>query len=278
MVTLHPFLSEMTRILCSNEVEIVELMGPAGDPHRFDPTPDDLAKVQDADVLVAMGKHLEPYLPRVQEVLQPGAQVIEAGKPVPSLLIDKELAAFACCPKHSHGAIDPHWWHDANAMRRAVRGLEKEFRKLLPEHAAEIKQRSRAYQDRLRELHEWILTETARIPRQKRKLVTAHAAFSYFCSAYGFQAVPVKGLDGKREPSQEYLASTIQIIRKEKVVAVFPEVHANQNALELIQRETGAKLGQALLADNAGAAGVTYETFMRTNVRSIVQGLLGEVQ
>ncbi len=277
VATQHPLLSEMVSRLAGDHVRIEELMGPGGNPHTFDPSPRDLARIQDAVMVVAMGKNLETYLDRLEASLPDGVVIYEAGRLVPSLRIDVENEVFMCCPLHSHGAIDPHWWHSPMAMRTAVRHLGRALERLLPEHSREIRSATREVMSEMEELHQWVENEVKAIPRNQRKLVTAHAAFGYFCDAFGFQSIPVQGLTTEDEPTPAYLSETIRIIRREKIQAVFPEKHASERILDMIVAETGVRLAEPLLADNTGASETTYEDMIRHNVYSILQALtLGE--
>lgn len=271
VATLHPLLSEMVSRLAGDHLRIEELMGPGGNPHTFDPSPRDLARIQEAVMVVAMGKNLETYLDRLQAALPGGVIFYEAGRLVPSLRIDVENEVFMCCPAHSHGAIDPHWWHSPMAMRTAVRHLGRALERILPAHQAEIRDAAREVMEEMEALHRWIQDQVAVIPRQQRKLVTAHAAFGYFCDAYGFQSIPVQGLTTEDDPTPSYLAETIRIIRREGIRAVFPETGATERILEMIVQETGVRLAEPLLADNTGVAGKTYAEMMRQNVGRIVQ-------
>lgn len=273
VVTLHPLLSEMVERLAGDHVRIVELMGPGGNPHTFEPTPGDLARGQDAALVVAMGKNLETYLDRLQSVLPSGTPIYEAGRLVPSLRIDVDNEVFMCCPSHSHGAINPHWWHSPMAMHRATRHLGRELERLLPDHRSEIRAQTRDRMSELEDLHAWVQSEVAKVPRNRRILVTAHAAFGYFCDAYGFSSVPVQGLTAERDPTPGYLRETIGIIRRERVRAIFPEQSANPAILEMIREETGVRLGETLYADNTVKPGTTFADMIRHNVNAIVSAL-----
>ena len=276
VATLHPLLTEMVSRIAGDHVRIEELMGPGRNPHTFDPTPGDLSRIQNASMVVAMGKNLETYLDRLQSSLPDDVHFYEAGRLVPSLRIDVENEIFMCCPSHSHGAIDPHWWQSPMAMHRAARHLGRELERFLPDHRAEIRANTREYMDELEALHEWVRTQVAQIQRRQRILVTAHAAFGYFCDAYGFRTIPVQGLTTERDPTPAYLAETIDIIRKEGIQAVFPDLTANQNILELLAEETGVTVGQPLLADNTVEKDTSYRDMIRHNVEAIVAALAPE--
>ncbi len=273
VVTLHPLLSEMVTKIAGDALRVETLMPPTADPHSFDPTPGDMAKVRGAARVVAMGKHLEPYLERLRENLPEGAGIYEAGKPVPSLVVRANTPAFVCCPEHTHGAVDPHWWQSPMAMRRAVRGLGRELENLLPAEASRLRDNTRALMDELEELDAWVRRELEALPRADRKLVTAHLAFGYFCEAYGFTAIPVQGLHTEDSPSPAHLAETIATLRRENVRAIFPEKNANNTVLESLREATGVSLAPPLLSDNLGESGVDYAGMIRQNVRTILRAL-----
>ena len=271
--TLHPLLTEFTQRLAGDYVIIEELMPPSGDPHSFEPTPGDLQRIYNAALILAMGKNLETYLDNLQAAVSSSTSIYEVGRLVPSVRIDIEDPVFMCCPVHSHGAIDPHWWQSPMSVHRAVRHLGRELEKLLPEHRETIRENTRAYMGELNELHAWIESEVSKIPKRNRKLVIAHASFGYFCKAYGFQMIPVRGLTTEREPTASHLADSIRIIRDEGVRAVFPEHLANPAALDFLREETGTLIAEPLYSDNVGIERLTYQEMIRHNVSVMVRYL-----
>lgn len=276
MGTLHPLLTEIVRELAGDYLEVEELLGPGADPHVFEPSPGDLRRVHNAAIVFAMGKNLETYLDRLENSLSADTVIFEVGSVVPSLHIDPEHEAFACCPDHSHGALDPHWWHSPLAMHRATRHIGSQLETLLPNKAQEIRTNTRQRMRDLEDLHLWVLSQVRTIPASQRKLVTAHAAFGYFCEAYGFQSIPVRGLTAERDPSASYLAETVRIIRRENIRAVFPENIANPAILDFLREETQVQIGPTLYADNVGEETMGYIEMMRHNVSSIVSALTAE--
>jgi len=273
VVTLHPLLTEMVERIAGEAVRVECLVDPSDDVHTFDPAPQDLARIQEAVLVVAMGKHLEHYLDRLSENLPESAKLFEAGRRVPSVKIDPKNEVFACCPAHTHGAIDPHWWHSPLAVRRAVRYLGRELEDLLPDHRDAVRERTRDMMAELERLHAWAEAELSVIPKEDRKLVTAHAAFGYFCREYDFQAIPVKGLTDERNPSPQDLAETVKTLREQRVRAVFPETKASDAILQSLRESVGVTLADPLVADYLGAEGESYEELFRRNVRTILKAL-----
>lgn len=274
VLTLHPLLSEMVTRIGGEHLQVETLIPATENVHTFQPTPSQMARTQDAALVVAMGKGLEVYLDKLQDNLPEGVEIYEAGRKVPSVQIDPKLAVFACCPTHSHGAIDPHWWHSPLAVRRAARHLGKRLEKLDPEHASEFKANTRKLMDELESLHEWAEDEIKQIPKGDRKLVTSHAAFGYFCVEYGFKAIPVKGLSDQEKPTPEQLAETIKTLKLENIFVVFPETKSSEKMLDTIRQSTGVATAPPLIADFLGPNGESYAVMFKGNVSTIQQALL----
>lgn len=275
VATLHPLLSDLARQVGGEDVEVISLMPPGTDPHYFSPTAAQLAQLANSDIVLAMGKGLEGYLPKLRDHLKPGQTIHEVGRTIPSIQI-KEGQLFVCCPVHAHGAIDPHWWHSIKNMQRAAKDLAEQFGKLEPAKRDAYRARAEAYAKRLDQLRVWAKTEISQLPRSSRTLATAHAAWGYFCKEFGFRSVPLQGLNNERNASPKYLQRTVQVLRDEQVRAVFPELGASPKLLDSIVQQTGVKLGGSLNASGSGNGKdqvVTFEGMMRHNVTAIVAAL-----
>ncbi len=269
VASLHPLMTDVAQQVGGKHVDVVQLIKPSDDPHHFRPTPKTLLKAKGAALYLASGKNLETYLPKLKSTLGKSAKVVEIGRTIPSQKISGRDSQYVCCPQHARGAIDPHWWHRVSNMQKASRVIAKEFSAADPAHAAVYKANAAAYSKRLATLNSWVKREVSQIPRNRRILTTAHAAFGYFCKEYGFKALPVKGLTANHKTSAAYQAQAIQEIRKNKVKAIFPELRANPKSLQTISKETGVKIGGTLVADGAS----NYEKMMRDNVQKIVKAL-----
>lgn len=274
VAALHPLLADMAVAVGGGNVEVINIMKRGADPHHFSPSPSDLERIAASDVVLAMGKNLEPYLPKLRDNLRPNQTLLEVGRTIPSLRIKDEDELFLCSPASSVGAIDPHWWHSIENMRRASRVVAAEFSKVDPAHSENYNSGARAYSRKLDNLENWAKTQIAPIPRQYRILATAHLAFGYFCKEFGFRAIGIQGLTTEQEPTAQHLATAIETIRLEGVKALFPDRGANPKILARIARDAGVRIGGPLDAyGNASGDPVTYEAVVRHNVGTIVEAL-----
>ena len=116
--------------------------------------------------------------------------------------------------------------------------------------------------------------EVAKLPREKRKLVTSHDAFQYFARDFGFRIYAVEGVSSDDQPSSKKVTDLIKTIRTEGVKAVFFESIENPKVIGEITRETGAKVGGELYADGLGVKEAsTYPDMMRYNITTLVESL-----
>lgn len=273
VASFNPIVSDLVRQVGGEQVEVIALVEPGMNPHEYRPTPNDYKIARDADLVVVAGKGLETWLPDLTSAMNEAVPILHAGHRVPSLRIEKGNEMFACCPSHAHGTVDPHWWHSIRNMQRAADVMKDALIDIAPEQAQVFEANAADFQMRLDELFNWARVELSRIPRDRRKLTTAHAAFNYFCREFGFEAIPIQGLSTEQEPSPEHLRNVVDMLRREHVRAVFPEIAANPKVMQNMVKEAGVVLGKALLSGSPSAAAPTYEAMIRHNVRAITDAL-----
>ncbi len=269
---LHPLMADLARQVGGTRVEVYDVASEAGNLHHFEPRPADLQHMQASAVVLASGKNLEPYLDRLKSSLG-GIPIIEVGRSLPSLSVDPDLAHDGCA-SHRASAIDPHWWHGVDNMRRAARVVAQAFARQDPANEEYFLNRATAYGQQLDDLKRWALEELEKIPRGQRKLVTAHNAFGYFAKEFGFEVIAIAGLNKEQNTTPREQAATLDAVMKSGVRAVFPEMNTNHKSLDSIVSSTGTHLGPPLIADGNGPGKLAgFEAMFRYNVATITQAL-----
>jgi len=271
VVSLHPLVGDLLKQVGGEKIEVVDLIGAKGDPHSFEPKMEDIAAVTGVKVYFVSGMGLEGYLPKLRSILPKDVRIVEVGATLPAL--------HGACDHEGHDhdhdhELDPHWWHSVDLFRRATTRVAEELSKELPEGRQVFEANATVYRKKLDGLEKWLKREILNIPKERRKLATAHAAFQYFCEAYGFKAFAVQGVNREQMPGAVQLAELMKALKDEKVAAIFPEKESNPKILESLTRDTGIKLGGELIADGRGVT--SYEEMMRANVNAIVSALSGD--
>jgi len=272
VAVLHPLLGDLARRVGGGRVEVADLMGPNGDPHHFEPKPEDLKKAEGATLYLVAGMGLEGYLPKLKAIIANKATLLEVGATLPALegACDDEVHDPAQGHGQGHG-LDPHWWHSIDRFRRATSVVAEAFATASPQNAAFFRENAEGYRAELDELERWTRREMGKIPRDRRHLATAHAAFNYFCADFGFTAHPVQGLNREQMPDPRQLAALVVELKKNRVMAIFPEKESNPKILQTLTTDTGIQLAEPLIADGTGQH--SYEEFFRHNVEAIVKAL-----
>jgi len=264
VASLSTITTDLAHQVGGSHVIVDAIIKPGVDPHEFEPTPGDVRKVANANLVLLTGKGMEGYLSKLEEAAGGAGKFVNVGKTIPSLTMMED----------GKKVEDPHWWHSVENMKGATRVVAEAFEKADPANAASYEKNEAAYLAKLDELERWIRLQVASLPHNKRKLVTSHDALQYFARDYGFTIYPVKGITTAEDPSSQHVKEIIRVIMDQGVKAVFFESIENTRAVQQISDETGAKTGGTLYSDGLGETeGNTYESMMRHNVSAIVEGL-----
>jgi zinc/manganese transport system substrate-binding protein len=264
VASLSTITTDLARNIGGSHVQVAGIIRPGVDPHEFEPTPGDVKKVADANIVLFTGKGMEGYLTKLEEAAGGSAKFVNIGSVIPSLTMTED----------GKKVEDPHWWHSVKNMKLATRMVATVFEKADPANAADYEQNAATTLASLEELERWIRVQVAQIPHDQRRLVTSHDALQYFARDYGFTIYPVKGISTDEEPSSQHVKEIIGVIRNQGVHAVFFENIENPRAAQQIAQEAGARIGGTLYSDGLGdTEASTYDSMMRHNVSAITDGL-----
>ena len=272
VVTSNTVLADFVRNVGGAQVR-VRALAPAGtDPHTFQPTPDTIRTLSRAQVIFFNGAGLEAWWGKtIQSVGRSDVPVVELSKGLATL----HTPGDGQTDGRRAGEPDPHLWLDPMLAKEYVARIGDALAKADAANAAGYRERTARYAATLDDLDAWIRDQVARIPVDRRKLVTFHNAFQYFARRYGLAVtgyiVPSPG----KEPSARSLAELVRRIREEKIPAVFAEADFNPKLLAVLGRDAGVKVVTNLYDGSLsnGAPADTYLHMMRHNVSTIVNAL-----
>jgi zinc/manganese transport system substrate-binding protein len=264
VASLSTITTEIAQKVGGEAAQVIPVIKAGIDPHDFQPSPQDVREIESADLVLLTGKGMEGYLTKLEEAVGNKAKFVDVGERIPSLTLEED----------GRQVEDPHWWQSIDNMMKATHVVRKHFVETDPSNKALYEQNAAAYLATLTELQKWARQEVAKLPRDRRKLVTSHDAFQYFARDYGFKIYAIEGVSTDDQPSSKKVTDLINTIRDQKVKAVFFESIENPKVLAEITKETGAKIGGELYADGLGEKDAsTYSGMMRHNIISIVGNL-----
>jgi zinc/manganese transport system substrate-binding protein len=272
VVATFSIIADFVRNVGGDRVDVVTLVGPNGDAHVYEPTPADARRVADGKVIVSNGMGFEGWIPRLVRASGSKAPVVVASKGV------RPLARGGSGHAHDHGGSDPHAWQSVANAKIYVANIRDALIAADPAGKAAYEASAAAYAASLDALEQEVKDTVARIPADRRKVITTHEAFGYFKQAYGVDFIAPQGVSTESEASARDVARIITQIRRQKIPAVFLENVSDPRLSRRIADESGARIGGTLysdaLTDENGPA-PTYVDMIRHNLRALGAALMG---
>ena len=268
VLAVESFLADIAQNVAGTRTKIDSLIPLGVDPHTFEPTPADLARISDCQLLITNGAGLESWLQKIIENAGSKCNVIEA-----SAGLEGRTTAG-----NDPLEIDPHFFMDPTLVIRYVENIQNAISALDPSGATEYATNAKAYIQQLKDLDAWITAQVAQIPVENRLIVTNHESLGYFASRYHFKVVGtiLPSASSEAQPSAQQIAQLIGVIHQTGVKAIFLETGNNLDLAQHIAEDTGIKVINDLyehsLSDKSGPAS-TYIEMMKYNTTSIVNAL-----
>ncbi len=279
VVASFTILADLVRNVAGDRAQITTLIGPGGDAHVYTPSPADAKRIAAAKLVIVNGLGFEGWLPRLVKSSGSKATVIEASRGIKPL---EAADADHDHKDHSHNAhphdaqFDPHAWQSVANVKVYVGNIRDALAAADPDGAALYAANAADYLGKLDALDSEIRAAIAKIPAQRRKVISTHDAFGYFANAYGIAFIAPQGVSTDAEASARAVARIIKQIKAEAIPAVFIETITDPRLMRRIAAETGAKIGDALysdsLTDENGEA-PTYIAMVRHNIKALTSAL-----
>ena len=206
------------------EVDLVTLVGPAGDTELFKPSLADGKSVAEAKIVFMndLNDEFEPWLePLLKQVKFSGTKIV-VSRGAKTYTSSEERAPRS---KSAEEEIDQHAWLDPKNGVIYVRNIAAALAKSDPANAADYRVRAAAYIKELQALDAWAKAEIAALPPAKRRILASHDSLQYLAKAYGITLLSINGWTNNSEPSAAELARLAKQIRQERHTCAVPRQH-----------------------------------------------------
>ena len=269
VVATFSILGDLARNVGGDRADIATLVGPNGDAHVYSPSPADAKKIADAKIVIVNGLGFEGWISRL---------VRASGSKVPVVVASKGVKPRRMEGGHGHDHdSDPHAWQSVANVKTYVANIRDALVAADPAGKATYEANATAYLGKLDALDQEVRDTVAKIPAERRRIITTHDAFGYFKQAYGVEFVAPQGVSTESEASAKDVAKIISQVRRQKIPAVFMENVSDPRLLKQISDETGAKVGGTLYSDaltDGNGPAPTYIDMIRHNARTLSGALM----
>ena len=268
MVTSFYPLYEFTRQVAGTSARVVSLVPTGTEPHDWEPTPQDLARVREARLLVYNGAGLDPWVSRLlADHAASSTLTVRATEGIPLLT----SAPLPDGGRPSQFLPDPHVWLDPVLAQSMVENIRAALARIDPDHGATYAENAGRFVAELQALHEKFRAGLEHCAR--REVVASHAAFAYLAKRYELTLIPVMGLTPEAEPTPAQLASIVRFARDRKVKYILTETLVSPGIARTLAREIGV---QTLVFNpiegvtrKEQAAGRGYLALMEDNLKNL---------
>ncbi|MDR2209822.1 MAG: zinc ABC transporter substrate-binding protein [Azoarcus sp.] len=265
VITSFSILGDLIHQIGGERVSVHTLVGPGQDAHAYEPRPSDARRIKRARLVVQNGLGFDDWLPRLARASGYQGKLVVASDGI------RPLAMHNDAPR-----IDPHAWQDVANVQIYVANIVAALIAADPGGAEFYRANATRYRAALDVLDADIRAAVARLPQERRRVVSAHDAFGYFARAYGLIFLAPKGASAHSKPGARDVARLIKQLRSEKAPAVFIETILDPRLIERIRIESGATMGGTLYSDALsppGGPASTYIAMMRHNLDTLMAAL-----
>lgn len=266
VVASFSILADVVKQIGGSGVVVKTLVPPDGDPHEFEPSPDDARALKEADLAFLSGEGLESWFQRLANASGYKGEAVVVSTGIDTISMEEDGKAVT----------DPHVWNSARNVIVWANNIEKALAAASPDDAAVFSANAKGYAKQLEELDNYARGRIAAIPQEKRKVLTSHDAFGYFSRAYGVSFLSPVGLSTESEASAGDVGRMIDQIKKEGAKVYFIENSNDPRLVQQIAAATGAKPGGKLYVESLSSAdgpARTYTAMFRYNVDLIVAAI-----
>ncbi len=268
-------LGDLIQQVGGDKVHVTTLVGPDGDAHVYQPSPQDVRTLARSQLLVSNGLGFEGWLDRLAQSSGFKGTAVVATQGIKPLHRSEEDEEHEGDHPH-HGDTDPHAWNDANNVLVYVDNIAQGLAKVDPANAALYAANAASYKAQVAQLDMRYKIRFNALPEARRKAITSHDAFGYLAHAYHLSLLAPQGMNTDAEPSAAQVANLIRQIRQQKIPALFVENISNPRLMEQIANETKVKIGGKLYSDAlSGPKGEapTYLAFLEHNLSTLLKAL-----
>lgn len=279
VVATTTVLADLVRQVGGTKVDVQSLVPKGGEVHTFDPTPSDVVRIGEAQLVVLNGLGLDEWLAQLVTDAGSTAPVVELAEDLDGVEYlagehEEEPGHSEQPGGHAGEAFNPHLWLNVTYARKYVARIAEALKDADPDDGSAYDAGARAFDDQLGQLDVWIRAQILTIPEPNRKLVSFHEAYPYYAAAYGLEIVGVIVDAPGQDPSAGEIAALVEAIRTSGARAVFTEAQFSPALAETVASEAGVTVVSDLYNDSLGDPPVeTYVQMMRWDTDKTVEAL-----
>lgn len=266
VVTTFTIIADMAKNVAGDAAEVESITKPGAEIHNYQPTPRDILRARDADLVLRNGLNLEQWFEKF---------LANMGK-VPSVTVSEGVEPMAIAGGAYEGKPNPHAWMSPTNGLIYVENIRKALTAIDPAHADTYAANAKTYSDKIKATVQPIRDLLATLPENHRWLVTSEGAFSYLARDFGLKELYLWPVNADSQGTPQQVKAVIDAMRANQVNVIFSESTVSPDPAKQVARETGAKYGGILYVDSLSDPDgpvPTYLDLLKVTTQTIAKGL-----
>lgn len=265
VITTFTIIQDIAQNVGGDAAIVESITKPGAEIHDYQPTPKDIVKAQDAELILWNGLNLERWFERFFQSI----------RNVPSVVVTDGITPLSIYEGEYEGLPNPHAWMSPNNALIYIENIRKAFVEHDPDNAEIYNANAARYAKEIQALDAPLRAKLDQIPEEKRWLVTSEGAFGYLAADYNFKEAYLWPINADEEGSPQQVKRLIDTIRQHHLPVLFSESTISDKPAKQVAKETGAKYGGVLYVDSLSELDgpvPTYIKLLETTVQTIVEG------
>ncbi|WP_275147526.1 iron/manganese ABC transporter substrate-binding protein SitA [Citrobacter koseri] len=266
VITTFTVIADMAKNVAGDAADVSSITKPGAEIHEYQPTPGDIKRAQGAQLILSNGLNLELWFARFYQHLSG----------VPEVTVSNGVKPMGITEGPYNGKPNPHAWMSAENALIYVDNIRDALVKYDPDNAATYQKNAENYKAQIRQTLDPLRDALAKIPADKRWLVTSEGAFSYLARDNDLKELYLWPINADQQGTPKQVRKVIDAIREHHIPAVFSESTVSDKPARQVARESGAHYGGVLYVDSLSAADgpvPTYLDLLRVTTETIVSGI-----
>ncbi|SNZ20996.1 manganese/iron transport system substrate-binding protein [Cohaesibacter gelatinilyticus] len=267
VVTTFTVFADMAKNVAGDAAVVESITKPGAEIHNYQPTPRDILRAQDADLIIWNGLNLELWFKRFFSNLSD----------VPSVVATEGIEPMGIGSGPYEGKPNPHAWMSPSDGLIYVDNIRKALVKYDPDNADVYNANAKAYSEQLKAIVDPIRASLSRIPDEKKWLVTSEGAFSYLARDFDLKELYLWPINADQQGTPKQVRRVIDTVRAEKIPVIFSESTVSDKSAKQVAEETGAQYGGVLYVDSLSEPDgpvPTYLDLLKVTTQTIANGLV----
>ncbi|MBF4994368.1 metal ABC transporter substrate-binding protein [Arthrobacter gandavensis] len=267
VLTTFTVLADIAANVAGDHLQVESITRPGAEIHGYEPTPGDIRRASQADLILDNGMNLEAWFEQFTADLE-----------VPRVTVSSGISPVNIAEDAYRGLPNPHAWMSPLNAQVYVDNMAAAFAELDPDNAEAFRANAEAYKQELQDVQDELVAELGALPENQRALVTCEGAFSYLARDAGLSERYIWAVNAEQQATPQQIAAAIEFVRENEVPAVFCESTVSDAPMQQVVKATGTAFGGVLYVDSLSEQGgpvPTYLDLIRHDTRTIISALTG---